>query len=72
MGYSFVGKVERIGQNQPLQSAVSLQPGDPVPGRADYQLETLMSVSGNQNREVWKARSVQGDTRHVFKRVSAT
>ncbi len=67
VGYSFVGKVERIGQNQPLQSAVSLQPGDPVPGRADYQLETLMSVSGNQNREVWKARSVQGDTRHVFK-----
>ena len=67
LGYSFVGKVERIAQNQPLKSAVALESGKPIPGRQDFLLDTLMSVSGNSSREVWDARPVRGGQHHVFK-----
>lgn len=67
VGYSFIGKVERIAQNQPLKSSVELAAEQPVPGRTDFLLDTLLSVSGSNNREVWKARSVRGEQSHVFK-----
>lgn len=67
VGYSFTGKVERIAQSTPTESAVALNVGDPVPGRPDYRLDQLLSVSGNKKREVWLANSVTNSLPHVFK-----
>ena len=67
LGYSFVGKVERIALNQPLKSAVNLEADKPVDGRQDFLLDTLLSVAGNSSREVWLARPVRKGPHHVFK-----
>lgn len=67
LGYSFVGKVERIALNQPLKSAVDLEANKPIDGRQDFLLDTLLSVAGNSSREVWLARPVRKGLHHVFK-----
>ena len=67
VGYSFTGKVERIAQNTPTESAVALSAGDLVPGQPEYRLDQLLSVSGNKKREVWLASSVTDAPPHVFK-----
>ncbi len=67
LGYSFVGKVERIALGLPLKSAVELHAGQPIHSRHDYLLDTLLSVAGNNSREVWLARPVRKGTHHVFK-----
>lgn len=67
LGYSFVGKVERIALNQPLKSTVDLEANKPIAGRQDFLLDTLLSVAGNSSREVWLARPVRKGTHHVFK-----
>ena len=67
VGYSFTGKVERIAQNTPTESAVALNAGDLVPGQPEYRLDQLLSVSGNKKREVWLASSDTDAPPHVFK-----
>ncbi len=69
VGYLFSGKLERIALSSSDVSCSGLSPDMPVPGKKEFILEALLSVSDKSQREVWLARPVsrQQKTKHVFK-----
>src|SRR5215510_11557337 len=66
VGYRFSGQVERVLVGAPPPpSTLRLYGGDPMPGRATFVLETLLSRTGGA--EVWIARHPKTTERRVYK-----
>ena len=69
VGYLFSGKLERVALSTSDTAGALLVADQPVPGRTDFILESLLSVSDRSTREVWLARPVsrENKNKHVFK-----
>lgn len=65
VGYRFDGPLERVAVGRALTSALDLKPGMPVPGRPNFQLESLLGSSGNA--EVWLALHPRTRELRVYK-----
>lgn len=65
VGYRFDGPLERIAVGRTLAGALELAAGMAVPGRPNFQLESLLG--GSTGVEVWLARHTRTGEQRVYK-----
>jgi non-specific serine/threonine protein kinase len=65
VGYKLSGPVKRVAVGRRLRSRLTVKAGEPVPGNAQFVLESQIAAS--QGLEVWRARHVETAAIRVFK-----
>lgn len=65
VGYRFDGPLERIATGRSMARALELAAGGAVPGRPNFQLESLLG--GSTGIEVWLARHTRTGEQRVYK-----
>jgi non-specific serine/threonine protein kinase len=65
VGYKLLGPVERSAAGRRLLSRMDLRPGEPVPGRDNFRLES--QLGSTQSNEVWLARQSKTRELRVYK-----
>lgn len=65
VGYRLIGPVSVKTVETPLAPRFAFEPGDTVPGRAQWQLERTLGDVGTA--DVWSAKHIKTNERRVFK-----